>query len=73
MPMYGFGDSNPVAVKLKSHAFELRGRIDDLTARIDAISRERGHLLEERAHLRGALEQNIYTRRTFMAWSGPDA
>lgn len=73
IPLYGYGDANPVAIKLKAHAFELQGRIDDLTARIEASSRERGRMLEERAHLSGALEQNIYTRRTFLAWSGKDA
>ena len=72
MPLYGFGDANPMAIKLKEHAFELQARIDGLDKQIADLAHQRGHLIETRAHLRGALEQNIYTRRTFLAWSGRD-
>lgn len=73
IPLYGFGDAQPMAVKLKEHSYELQGRIDALSDRIEALGRERGQLLTERAHLQGAIEQNNYIRRTFIAWSGKDA
>jgi hypothetical protein len=72
IPLYGFGDSNPMALKLKAQAYELRGRIAALDERIAALAHERGTLITEKTHLQGALEQNIYMRRTFLAWSGPD-
>jgi hypothetical protein len=72
IPLYGYGDANPMALKLKAQAYELRGRIAALDERLNAISQERDHLTREKSHLQGALEQNVYMRRTFLSWSGPD-
>ena len=73
MPLYGYGDTNPIAIKLKEQAFEFQARINGLDQQIADLAAQRGHLIETRTHLRGALEQNIYMRRTYLAWSGKDA
>ncbi len=73
MPIYGYGDANPVTIKLKMHAFELRDRIGVMESRLAQLELEKSRLLIDTQHLRGALEENIYIRRTFYAWSGTDA
>jgi hypothetical protein len=71
-PLYGYGDANPASIKMAEHACELRERITGMDQRITALETERNQLMLDRQHLRGALEQNIYMRRTWLAWSGPD-
>ena len=72
-PLYGFGDANPIVIRLKEHAHVLRGRIATAKQRIAQIEGEKVHLTGEINHLEGALEENIYVRRTWFAWSGPDS
>ncbi len=73
VPTYGYGDASPAAIKLKMHAFELRDRINVMESRIAQLDAEKAQITQDTAHLRGALEENIYIRRTFFAWSGTDA
>lgn len=72
IPLYGYGDNHPIAVKMMAHAGELRGRIAGFDKRIAEIEAERGQIIVNRALLQGALETNINLRRTWFAWSGPD-
>jgi hypothetical protein len=72
VPLYGYGDANPIATKLKEHCYELRGRIAGLDQKLADLDAERANLTNERAHLQGAIEENIYMRRSWLAWSGPD-
>jgi hypothetical protein len=71
-PDYGFGDALPMVTRLKEHCHEMRGRVSGLVQRLADIESERAHLLAEKSHLEGAIEENVYVRRTWLAWSGPD-
>ncbi len=72
VPLYGYGDSDPIAVKMIEHGHELRGRIAEFDRRIAQLDHERAQAVINRAHLTGALENNIHIRRAWFAWSGPD-
>lgn len=72
VPIYGYGCASPVAVKLKEHSYELRARIALKEERLNEINNEKAQLLNDIAFLRGAMDQNRYVRRTFVAWSGED-
>lgn len=73
IPLYGFDDASPIAIKLKTHSYELRDRIAELDRNIANLDAQRAKMMLDRAHLQGAHEQAIYMRRTFVAWSGPDS
>lgn len=72
IPLYGFDDAQPAARKLKCQCYELRARIADMDAQTEALQRRISTIVQERQQLKGALNQAIYFRRTFLAWSGPD-
>lgn len=71
-PLYGIGDSNPMATRLKAHWYEMQDRITQGDSRLAELEAEKAHLLQVRRHLEGAMEENVYVRRTWLAWSGPD-
>lgn len=71
-PLYGFDDAKPLARKLKAHSAELQDRINGILAEMAEIDARKSFLIREHAHLSGALEQNNYVRRNFIAFSGPD-
>jgi hypothetical protein len=73
VPLYGIGDANPMATRLKSHCHEMRARIAGVVHRLNELEAEKLHLLKEKSHLEGAIEENVYVRRTWLAWSGPDS
>jgi len=72
IPLYGFDDAQPVARKLKMQCFELRGRIAEMDNQISNLQGQVSRIVQERQQLQGALNEAIYFRRTFLAWSGPD-
>lgn len=72
VPIYGYDCASPMAIKLKQHAYELRARIGLKEKRLEEINNEKAQLLNDIAFLRGAVDNNRYVRRTFIAWSGED-
>jgi len=72
VPVYGYDCATPMAVKMKEHAYELRARIALKEQRLVEINNEKIQLLNDIAFLRGAVDNNRYVRRTFIAWSGED-
>lgn len=72
IPEYGYGDRNPLVVKLKMHTTQMRDRIAKTEAKLAQNAIDRENLLHELHHLQGGIEENVYIRRTFHAWSGVD-
>lgn len=72
IPLYGYGDAQPIARKLKEQCYELRQRIRNMDDEVSSLQARISQVVQERQQLQGALNEAIYFRRTFIAWSGPD-
>jgi hypothetical protein len=72
IPLYGYSDAQPIARKLKEQCYELRERIRQYDEQITQHQNRISQIVQERQQLQGALNEAIYFRRTFIAWSGPD-